>query len=354
MTKGILLHVALRFKRTELELKPRLDFQTEVAIIRRMLRIVLVGLASILLAGCNLLPKGQPAALKVTTTPQSTVFVDGKHMGTTPFMNETLKAGEVTLKLVPESGQETMAPWEGLVELTSGVVTVVNQEIGKDKESSAGEILTLQPNNQSVASLSVVSQPDAAIVRLDGQDQKFTPLVIEDVSAGDHQLVVSTPGYKERTISIKTQTGYRLSVSVQLAKDAETAGMNGEEGKVATESAEATGSAKVSGTPTSPTPTGAKKTTPSPTPSVKPKTSPTPKTATGSATTPDKPYVKINDTPTGFLRVRAEASLSSAEVTRVNPGETFSLKDEKSGWYQIEYETGKTGWVAGQYAEKYE
>jgi len=300
-------------------------------------------LLTVFLSGCSLLPSKQPAALKINTTPQATVFIDGKHMGTTPFLNEQLEAGEITLKLVPEQTENQSITWEGLIELTSGVVTVVNHEFATENNSAAGEILTLQSNNRSVASLSVVSQPDAAVVRVDGESKGFTPLVVDQINEGDHQLLVTSPGYQERTINIKAQTGYRLTVSVQLAREEVPTGNEvDKESDQASPSADTKTTATESASKATPTPKD-KQTTPTPT-----------KKATATPATLDKPYVKINETPTGWLRVRKDPKLDGEELAKVNPGDMFPLKDEQSGWYQIEYEDGKMGWIAGQYAEKYE
>jgi uncharacterized protein YgiM (DUF1202 family) len=57
-------------------------------------------------------------------------------------------------------------------------------------------------------------------------------------------------------------------------------------------------------------------------------------------------------TPTGFLRVRDQASLNGAEIGQVKPGETYALLDEQTGWYQIKLTNGKTGWISSQYAQK--
>lgn len=62
--------------------------------------------------------------------------------------------------------------------------------------------------------------------------------------------------------------------------------------------------------------------------------------------------VEISNTSVGFLRVRAEASTGSSEVGRVNPGAKFDVLEEKAGWYKIEYEKGKMGWVSGTYTRK--
>jgi uncharacterized protein YgiM (DUF1202 family) len=56
-------------------------------------------------------------------------------------------------------------------------------------------------------------------------------------------------------------------------------------------------------------------------------------------------------TPTGFLRVRDQASLGGAEIGQVKPGETYTLLDEQSGWYKIKF-NNKEGWISSQYAQK--
>lgn len=58
--------------------------------------------------------------------------------------------------------------------------------------------------------------------------------------------------------------------------------------------------------------------------------------------------VVIGETPTGWLRVRANPG--GIEVGRVNPGESYPLLGQKDGWYLIELESGKNGWISSDYA----
>lgn len=314
-----------------------------------------------LMTGC--LNKSQPGALKVQTEPAAKVIIDGKEVGNSPFTDEKLESGEITLKLEPTD--TSLQPWEGLVDITPGVYTVVVQDLASTREKSAGEVLTMEPNNQSMAGLTVVSDPDAAIVKLNGESKGFTPLEINQVETGNHQLIISSPGYADRTIDIQTQTGYTLAVSTKLSKqEVATTPITDDSTATASASLSGTPSPKVSGTPTpkvstSPTPKVSGSPTPkvsgSPTPTVaKVSGTPSPKPSTTSTATPAKPYVKISSTPTGWLRVRKEANVSSEEVAKVNPGDMFPLKEEQSGWFEIEYEKGKTGWISGQYAQKFE
>ncbi|MBI2012337.1 PEGA domain-containing protein, partial [Candidatus Curtissbacteria bacterium] len=53
----------------------------------------------LILSGCRAIGTAKPAALQVTSTPEASVFLDGKHLGKTPFFSDQLKSGEYTLKI---------------------------------------------------------------------------------------------------------------------------------------------------------------------------------------------------------------------------------------------------------------
>ena len=178
---------------------------------------VVVGL---IFLGRNLLAGRKKAALSVNTSPRATVFLDGEHLGSTPYYNEALKAGEFVLKIVPESTGQALTPWEGRVSLSPGILTVVNRELGLTQDDSSGEILSFEPlADKNAISVSVVTTPDGAVVNLDGEPRGFAPLTLDNISEGDHILLVSSPGFKERTIKAKTVKGHKLIASVQLGRE---------------------------------------------------------------------------------------------------------------------------------------
>ena len=287
-------------------------------IIVASLALILVGL----IVKNKFFSKPGPGALQISTTPKATVFIDGTQVGVTPFFDDKLKSGEHTVKLVPEATTDNLVSWEGKVNLTPGILTAINRNFATSEAFSSGEIIWLEKiSSRDKSSLSVISTPDQAVVKVDGEPKGFSPVLVENLSPGSHQLSVGTPGYEERTISAKTVAGYKLIVNVQLAQKIE--GIE-----------EATPSAELG-------------------PSPSPKASPTPKTTPKpTITPPEKPYVLIKETPTGWLRVRMEPSASATEAAKVNPGEMFPyLNEEKSGWLKIEYEEGKEGWVSGVYVE---
>ena len=120
-------------------------------------------------------------------------------------------------------------------------------------------------------------------------------------------------GYNQKEIRIRTPQGYKLTVAAYLSTS--TTGLTFPSSST---------SANVSPSPTS---SG----TPAPT---------------------ETNAVLILTTPTGYLNVRAGPSLSADEVGQVNPGKTYPLISEESGWYEISIDDGTTGWISTQYAEK--
>ncbi|MDP3245052.1 MAG: LamG-like jellyroll fold domain-containing protein [bacterium] len=64
------------------------------------------------------------------------------------------------------------------------------------------------------------------------------------------------------------------------------------------------------------------------------------------------PKLTITNTPTGWLNVRADASLDGKSIGKVYPGDVYEYTDEKDGWYKIILEDKTDGWIFGSYTEK--
>lgn len=268
--------------------------------------------------------------LRVDSQPTVSIFLDNRHIGRSPYKDK-VASGEYTMKLTPESTTEAPASWQGRVIVGSNLLTYVNATLSDSELSSAVDVLWLEKISGRSAEISVTTNPDGATLLVDNETRGVTPISLTDITAGDHTVTITSPGFAPRTIKAKTTAGYKLIITAKLALSGETL----------------------------PTPTPEEETTGTPTPTTRvtgtPKPTPT-KTATSSATMPDpaKPFVTINDTPVGFLRVRKEPSTGSEEVGRVNPGEKYHIEDEQSGWYQILYSGSNEGWISGQYATKTE
>ncbi|MFI5265237.1 MAG: PEGA domain-containing protein [Candidatus Levyibacteriota bacterium] len=255
----------------------------------------------------NFLPKGR-GALQVTSNVKAKILLNGKNVGTTPVclcsQDERIDEGNYTLQLVPEGNVDT---YTTKIKIGKDVLTAVDRTFLPGSYASTST-LYLQSIGGQTANLFVSSVPSEALVTVDGTDSGTTPLLLQNLSASEHEIELQKGGYGKKTIRIRTVPGYKLIVEAVLGTTPST-------GETLPGSA--------------PTPT--------PTPSV-----------------PATPKVIIGSTPTGFLRVRKEASISSAEIGQVKPGDTLPMLAEQNGWYNIQLPNGATGWISANFATKVE
>lgn len=265
------------------------------------------------------------AGLYVKSNPTASIFLDTRFLGRTPYQ-EKLDPGEYTLKLIPESTATTAASWQGKVVLTPNILTYVNRELGISDLASSGEVITLERISGKETEVTVTTVPDGASVTINGEDKGTAPITLKNIEPGDHEIVITSPGFITRSVNVKATIGFRVLANIQL-------GIGSEGSK-----------------PTTPQEAEVEEATKS---AVNTQTTPTPTKKPSAATTLPKPYVEILDTPTGWLRVRSSPSTQASESGRVNPTETYPLLEEESGWYKIEV-NGKVGWISGTYAQKFE
>ncbi|OGG13265.1 hypothetical protein A3D77_05375 [Candidatus Gottesmanbacteria bacterium RIFCSPHIGHO2_02_FULL_39_11] len=245
--------------------------------------------------------------LNVMSNPGASVFLNEKLVGKTPYLAKQ-PAGVYTIKLVPDADSPDASTWQGKVTLKAGYETYVKRDLGASEVSSGGEIVSIDKIGETDSEISVSSSPDAVTILLDGQERGVSPQLFRNVTEGDHDVTLTSPGYTARTVRAQAIPGHKVSVEIQLALSAEAQ----------------TQTASDSGQPTSSS-----------------------STSTGANTT----QVTIKDTPTGFLRVRSGPSLSASETAQVKPGEKYPYLDESDGWYKITIDGGE-GWIAARYADK--
>jgi len=249
--------------------------------------------------------KPPKAGIVVDANRPSLVFLNDEQVGRTKYEG-TYSSGEVKLKIVPDSFDKPIPSYEVKIDLVPGVNTMIQRDFGESDETSGGAIISFQKYIGSEAGMAIVSVPDSAQVKIDGQVRDTTPAKIDAISDGEHTISVSTPGYYEKILKIRTYKGYKLVAAFTLVKNYKTE--------------------------SSPTP------------------SPTPEEIT------KRSGVRILDTPTGFLRVRSEPSSIAREIGQVEPGKVYFFieQDEATGWIKIEYEESKEGWISSQYARRVE
>jgi hypothetical protein len=273
----------------------------------KIVTVSLISLAALITATFFLIGyfKEKPAGIFVDSDPISDVYINGSPVGKTPYTN-TYKAGEIMLKLVPDSSDQSLIAYETKITLVSGIQTIVRREFGVSEDASSGDIISFDRIGGAETGLIVVSTPENAQVSVDGLPQGFAPYKTSSILPAQHQITVKAPGYIDRIMTVKTQAGFRLSLFAKLAKAVE----------------------------------------------LQPATTPSPV---------EKTYVQILSTPTGFLRVRSGPGTTGGEIAQVKPGSQYLFLDEDvaTGWVKIQYEAPKTGlpngiegWVSGQYVKK--
>lgn len=253
----------------------------------------------------NFIPKGK-GALQVTSNVKAKVLLNGKDIGTTPLCKceekDRIDEGTYTIQVIPE--ETSSNTYTAKIRVGKNVLTAVDRTFLPGSYSSA-YTLYLEKVFSGEPQLFVSSLPSGALVSIDGNDEGVTPLLEKQIPSSEHEIELQKGGYGKKTIRIRTVAGYKLIVEAILGTipDADE---------------------KLPGNEMIPTPT---------------------------PTEEGQPKVTILDTPTGFLRVRSQPSINSAEVGRVSPGDELVLLDEDSGWYQIELFNGDKGWVNSDYAQ---
>lgn len=250
------------------------------------------------------LPKGK-GALKVDSNVRARVLLNGQVIGNTPLCKcdpaDTINAGLYTLQLIPEDGSKS---YSAKVKIINGVLTAVDRTFLPGSYASS-YILYLEKIRSEKAELFISSVPDGSLVTLDGNDIGVTPKTVSDISPSEHAIELQKGGYGKKTILVRTVPGYKLIVEAVL-------------GTVPSGSENLPGQEP----PVTPTPTKSPET------------------------------VTILSTPVGFLRVRSGPGVNFPEVTQVNPGDTFPFLNEQNGWYQIQVDETRQGWVSKDYANR--
>jgi hypothetical protein len=263
--------------------------------------LVPIFLLFILIGGWLFFVRNTKGAVFIDANLKSEIFIDGESVGYTPY-DGVRQAGEVTVKLVPDSFDKPLVPFETRVTLVSGVKTIVRRTFGVEEQLSSSEIISFERRPNERGSISVVSLPDSVEVFVDGARFDTTPAKIDGISAGNHNLSLKATGFKETTFPVQVTPGYGITIVAHLAKD--------------------------------------------------PAFTPPQIVEEQQAVTTERKEAKILDTPTGFLRVRTEPSPTSEEIGRVIPGKTYDLIEEDSTkkWLKINFEEKKEGWISSQYA----
>lgn len=277
-----------------------------------------IALVAVIFSGCQ---ARLNAGLQVLTNDvAAAVYLDGKLMENTPYVNKELKAGDYSLEIRPQDS--SLVSYQTKVSLKSGMLTVVSWQPGQRPETSGGVIFETEPlRDKKATELLITTIPDGGIIYVDGVARGFAPVTIPALTAGEHQFEVRLPSYETQTHPINLLEGYRVIVTVKLGKqDYQAPRTNPNPASV---------SAAVSATD--------------------------PATASSSATLAPPKVIILR---TGFiqngrqvLRVRDAAGTTATELGFAPVGTEYRyLNEAQSGWVKIQF--GDTpGWVSQQFVQ---
>lgn len=297
---------------------------------RVLLTLVLIFVASLGVSGCSILPDKTKAGLQVVTPDvPASLFLDGQYLDKTPFINKEIKPGTYTLRIQPDN--PSLVPQDTTITLQKGVLSVVIWKPGTRPELSSGVMYEMEklPTNKG-AELALVSIPDGAIVSLDTRPKNFSPVTVSDIEPGHHEFEVSLPSYETQKHTVNVVEGYRIHISIKLAKSTVTG--ESADNEELTDAALASPSAVATKTATG---------------SAAVSSSSAKKTAPTSGTATIKPTGFLHD-GVESLRVRSASSSAATEVGFVPVGKSYPVLSQGSGWVKISFDSLE-GWVSQQY-----
>ncbi|WKZ25326.1 MAG: PEGA domain-containing protein [bacterium] len=275
-----------------------------ISIFLALLGILVVGYGGLSFLG---LFKDQESGILVEADPESIVYINEQEVGRTPY-EANLSAGEITLRVKPIDTGIILDDYETKINLTSGVRTIVKRTFKDVEEFSSGVVVSFEKLGGSESYITVVSVPDNAQVIVDNKIVGYTPLRVK-MPAGDHNLIVSSDKYLEKSLPIRVYAGYKLTASVKLAKSDVVESQIIEE-------------------------------------------------LSGSTDIEGLGKIKVNQTDIGFLRVRSGANTGFPEIGQVKPDEEYEILeiDENGIWYKIEFVgtegESQAGWVSAEFVTK--
>lgn len=285
---------------------------------------------SLVLSGCqNILEIKSKAGLQVITDDvPSSVFINGQYLNSTPMVDKELKPGEYTVRIQPNDSK--LVPYETTLNLKKGLLTVITWKPAERPEMSGGVIYEMEPlQDRNKSEISITSIPSSAIVTLEGREKDFTPVVYNNIAPGNQAFEVTLPSYETQSHTIYVQPGYKMLVSVKLAKLQPVDTVEPDSTQPGTEIA--TNSAGLLDKS---------------------------QTTSLSAELATKNYTKLKVTPTGYFvddqevaRVRDAAASDGNEIGQVKVGTVLPYTGETfDGWNKVEF-NGGVGWISSTYSE---
>jgi len=178
--------------------------------------VVGTGILSVIFFGKGQLRISSPkkAGLQVESLSQEKleVFIDGQLKGTTPFLDDNLKPGRISLEL-----KSTQGSYATSLDLYENTRTTVLRQVSASPILSGGEVVWLEKIAVSGQSrLNVIGTPEGAKVFLEENEVGTIPYISETMDSGTYLIRITAPNYKEEVVRVSLQDGYQLTAEITL------------------------------------------------------------------------------------------------------------------------------------------
>ncbi len=331
---------------------------------------------------------------------EATVLINNKEVGKTPFESKGIKSGTNTVTVKNDSQQyQTTIKFLPSKKGQTFAVGIV-RDLGVSDIFSSGQEFWFDKDNPN-DTLRIISEPSGAAVSIDGSEIGKTPFSSAAITTGDYEITVSLAGYETQTTRINIQKGYTLNGSIKLFPYPVASVVKAFEGSAGLYDVSSDNTALTSDTKSWVegilywnktrginidsvglnkekvfdyfidykgniyNPDGNIVQTKEDFDNLKDtkRGAYLGRISDGAGLTKEakdalntlsalglaSKTAKISETPTGWLRVRAEASLNGKELTQVTSGSSYNVLEEATGWIKIKVSETITGWVSSAY-----
>lgn len=150
------------------------------------------------------IPPPQNGSVAVTSVPDgASVTLDGLYKGTTPVIITDVLPGNHNISIISHGYK----PWDRSVAVGSGDTSAVN-----------ANLLVLTKPVVNTGSLTVITDPSGARVRVDGDLKGVSPATIPGLSAGPHVLELQLEEYHDLSTTVSIIAGENQNYTTGLQK----------------------------------------------------------------------------------------------------------------------------------------
>ena len=99
---------------------------------------------------------------------------------------------------------------------TKGETSAKVQEQVVEKKSETAQVKKSEGEKQKVGTMAIQSKPSGASVKINGRDYGVTPLIVNDMKAGNYNVEISKRGYKKLSYKVQLSEGATYTATDML------------------------------------------------------------------------------------------------------------------------------------------